>query len=305
MAAAAAEILFAAVAGFAGLLHPIFSAEFLECDGALPNFPQPALFHVFEREVGDHLRRVAGKRIAGWSDEHQLATPAAHAGLGIFCVVIGDHVFDTNPAFQPLLFAFNDRHGAIQLLACGKKIFPVRKGPAVILDVGEFDACGAGRFGESHHLLKLIDVAAMNDKIKRQRNAMLLDPFEDAEFLPMGLRAGDFIGDFFPRALEAELDVVKSGSDEGREFRFIEGQAGSDQIDVEAGGASCAHKIDNVSAGERFTAGEICLENAELGGFLKDARPGLGGELVGSVLHLQGIRAVDAMERAAVGEFGD
>src|SRR5256886_16434379 len=116
----------------------------------------------------------------------------------------------------------------------------------------------------------------MNDKIKRQRDAMLLDPFEDAEFLPMGLRAGDFIGDFFPRALEAELDVVKSGSDEGREFRFIEGQAGSDQIDVQAGGASCANKIDNVGTGERLATGEIGLENAPMGGFLQEAETGLG-----------------------------
>src|SRR5439155_3300441 len=165
------------------------------------------------------------------------------------------------------------------LLAGGKKIFPVRKGSAVILDVGEFDACGAGRFGERHHLLKVIDVAAMNDKIKRQRDAMLLDPIEDAEFLPMGLCAGDFIGDFFPRALEADLDVVECGSDESREFRFIEGQAGSDQIDVQAGGASCANKIDNVGTGEGFAASEVGLEDAELGGFLKDAGPVFGRDL--------------------------
>src|SRR5437660_10776201 len=145
----------------------------------------------------------------------------------------------------------------------------------------------------------------MNNKIERQRNAMLLDPFEDAEFLPMGLRAGDFVGDFFPRALKAELDVVESGSDEGREFRFIKRQAGSDQIDVEAGGAGRAHKFDNVGAGEGFAASEVGLEDAELGGFLKDARPGLGGELVGAGLHVQRMRAVDAMEWAAVGEFGD
>src|SRR5438309_9410218 len=109
---------------------------------------------------------------------------------------------------------------------------------------------------------------------------MLLDQFEDAEFLPMGLRAGDFVRDFFPRALEAELDVVKPGSDEAREFRFIKRQAGSDQIDVQAGGASCTNKIDNVGAGEGFAASEVGLEDAELGGFLKDARPGLGGEFV-------------------------
>src|SRR5205807_677364 len=49
LAAAAAEILFPAVTGLAGLLHPIFSAEFLECGGALPNITQTALFHVLKR----------------------------------------------------------------------------------------------------------------------------------------------------------------------------------------------------------------------------------------------------------------
>src|SRR5206468_12743199 len=152
---------------------------------------------------------------------------------------------------------------------------------------------------------ELIDVAAVNDKIKRQRDAMLLDPFEDAEILPMGLRAGDFIGDSFLRDLEAQLDVVKYGSDEGRESRFIEGQAGSDQIDVQAGGAGRAHKVDNVGTCERFAAGEIGLENAELGGFLKDAGPVFGRDLEVAGLQFERVGTIDAVQRAAVGEFGD
>jgi len=105
---------------------------------------------------------------------------------------------------------------------------------------------------------------AVNDEIQSQRDAMLLDPFEDAKFLGMGLCAGNFVGELFAGALEAELDVIKPGGDEGRKFRFIERQAGSDQVDVESGGAGCAHEVDNVGTGERFATREVGLEDAEL-----------------------------------------
>src|SRR6266481_3335933 len=103
--AAAAEVLLAAVAGLARLLHPIFSAEFLECGGVFPNLTQAAVFHVFKGQAGNVLRGVAWERIAAWGDEHQLEAPAAHAGLGIFCVVIRDDVLDANSALKAFLFA--------------------------------------------------------------------------------------------------------------------------------------------------------------------------------------------------------
>jgi len=69
--------------------------------------------------------------------------------------------------------------------------------------------------------------------------------------------------------------------------------------------SGCAHEADNVRAGERFTARKIGLEDAELGGFLKDARPGFRGKFVGARLQFQRIGTVDAVERAAVREFRD
>src|SRR5260370_42584464 len=97
--------MLAAVAGLARFLHPIFSTEFLECGGVFPDFAQAAVFHVFEGQAGNDLRGVAWERIAAWGDEHQLAAPAAHAGLGIFFVVIRDDVLDANSALKAFLFA--------------------------------------------------------------------------------------------------------------------------------------------------------------------------------------------------------
>jgi len=84
LAAAAAEVLLAAVAGFARLLHPVFAAEFLKRGGLLPDFAQAAVFHVFKGEAGNDLRGMARKRIAAWRDQHQLAAPASMQGLGYF-----------------------------------------------------------------------------------------------------------------------------------------------------------------------------------------------------------------------------
>ncbi len=96
----------------------------------------------------------------------------------------------------------------------------------------------------------------------------------------MGLCAGNFVGGFFTRALETQLKVVEAGFHQRREFRFIQGQARGDEIDVQAGRARGADKFNDVGAGERFAAGEICLKSAGCGGFLEDAGPDFGREFV-------------------------
>src|SRR4029077_20642137 len=103
LAAAAAEILFAAVTGFAGFLHPSFAAKFLEGCGIFPEFAQAAVLYVFKVQSWNNLRGLAGKRVAGGRDEHELASPAAHAGLGIFRVIIRHDIFDADFAAQALL----------------------------------------------------------------------------------------------------------------------------------------------------------------------------------------------------------
>lgn len=119
----------------------------------------------------------------------------------------------------------------------------VGKSPAVVLNVGEFDARGAGGFGEGQHLWKLIEIAPMDHEIQSDRKAMAAKPIEDAEFLSVRFRVGDFLSNFFARALEAELEMVETGGDEGRKAGFIERQAGGDEIDVKAVAASGFHEI--------------------------------------------------------------
>ncbi len=98
LATAAAEVLRAAVTGFARLLHPIFPTEFLERFGALPDFAQAAALHVFKLQAGNHRRGMAGKRITARSNEHEFAAPAANARLGEFGVVVGHDENDASLA---------------------------------------------------------------------------------------------------------------------------------------------------------------------------------------------------------------
>jgi hypothetical protein len=48
LATAAAKIQRATVAGFAGFLHPCFTAEFLKRVGYFPDFSQAAVLYVFK-----------------------------------------------------------------------------------------------------------------------------------------------------------------------------------------------------------------------------------------------------------------
>src|SRR5947209_13530715 len=108
---------------------------------------------------------MTGKRLAGWGDEQELASPATHTGLGEASVIIGDDIFDFDLAAQALLRGFYFCDGAIELVTRGEKAFAVGGSPSVILDVGEFNAGGAGGFGDGEHGLDLVDIAVVNDEI--------------------------------------------------------------------------------------------------------------------------------------------
>src|SRR5260370_26334966 len=91
----------------------------------------------------------------------------------------------------------------------------------------------------------------------------------------------------------------------GAEPRFVKRQAGGNQAEVEARRASGAHQFDKVGTGERLAAGEIGLEDTGIRSFPKNARPLCSGEFVAASLQFERIGTVDAMQRAAVRQFGD
>src|SRR6516225_7394597 len=108
----------------------------------------------------------------------------------------------------------------IQLLARGQEILAIDKSPAVILHAGELDRAWQGAFHHGQHFVEFVNVAAMNDKIQCEADAIALDPFKDTQFVLMGLRAGDLVSGFFAPALNAELEVIEPGTDEQVNLAF-------------------------------------------------------------------------------------
>src|SRR5205807_8570286 len=98
----------------------------------------------------------------------------------------------------------------VQLLPRGQKIFAIVKGPAVILHAGKFHATRAGLFHNGEHFLEFVNIAAMDDEIQSEADAIALEPFENAQLVLMGLCAGNAVGGFFARSLEAELEMIES-----------------------------------------------------------------------------------------------
>jgi len=56
------------------------------------------------------------------------------------------------------------------------------------------------------------------NEIESDSDAMLAEPIKNAELLRVRLCAGDFVGGFFLRALEAELNVIETSCDQCGEF---------------------------------------------------------------------------------------
>ena len=105
----------------------------------------------------------------------------------------------------------------------------------------------------------------------------------------MRLRAGNVVGRFLARALEAELEMIESGMHQGFELGFVQWEARSYEADVEASGARAADEVNDVRPRERLAAGEVGLENTSFRSFLEHARPNFRRKFVRARLQLQWI----------------
>ena len=81
-------------------------------------------------------------------------------------------------------------------------------------------------------------------------------------------------------------------------------QRAGDQIGVHAQFVGFAHQLDQVAAQQRFPAGQVQLQHAQLLGFDQHPQPFLGAQLVAVVGQVQGVGAVRAGQRTPVGELG-
>ncbi len=85
---------------------------------------------------------------------------------------------------------------------------------------------------------------------------------------------------------------------------FLTANARGDQVGVVTQAAGLADQLGQVLAHQRFTAGEADLRGAHLPRFGHYLEPLLGTQLLALGGEVQRVRAVRALQRAAVGEFG-
>ena len=182
----------------------------------------------------------------------------------------------------------------------------VHQAPTIVLYVGDLGAIRPERFGHGDHLRHAGGVGAVDDEVQRERQAGGADaggggllPGERARAVaePVVL---DRVG-----ILEAKLDVIHSCLRERSHRAVVQRDAGGDDVGVEAARGGAGDQRGQVAPGQRFAAGEMDLQDADVGRFVEHAQPDGGVQLAGGTRQLQRVGAVRAGERATMGEFGD
>ena len=158
---------------------------------------------------------------------------------------------------------------------------------------------------EGDHLFQMIEVLPVHDQIYCERNLVPADRAREFDFVRVRLGSGNPVGSLFPRILEADLDVIEAGLDQGLQPLLVEADARGDEVGIKSRGARGGDQLCQIGPHQRFAAGKVRMQHAQLAALLKDAGPLAGGKFRLRSGQLERIRAVDAVQRAAVRDFGD
>src|SRR5579883_2982729 len=270
LAPAPPEVYKAPGAPAARVGHPLEAAEPVEGGRLIPDPGEAGPEDRGGIQVGDDGGHGAGERCPVRRDREERPPPSVHARFREVGIVVGDDPKDLQRR-AGLLAERPD--GAL----CGFDRFPrreedvpVKKGPSVILSVGQFHAARPEGGGE------------------------LLVPT-----LPPGnLPAEGGVG-----GLEAQLHAPQPGVPEGPCPFLREADAARDEIGVQLPPSGALYQVREVPAEERLTPGEVDLQDPEVGRLIQDIQPRRGGELPPAGHQVHGIGAVKTVKRAPVREF--
>ena len=141
---------------------------------------------------------MAGQHEAGRVDQHQRASPAAHAGFRIARIVIGRHEIDAHAALQPLPVRAHRSHAASQLPARGQQLGRDSRWPSHNIARWRFPGDPRPAVRPSPH------IESSRSRFWRcttafKVNAMRRCPneFRQRQFAGMRRRAGELIGGLF------------------------------------------------------------------------------------------------------------
>ncbi|CAH0311298.1 hypothetical protein SRABI70_04737 [Pseudomonas sp. Bi70] len=307
LAAAAAEILFLFIARAARLGHPGKTAIAVEAERVVPDMLQAVLAHVGK---GDRqlARAMAGQGGAVRGNGQENTAPAIHAGLGALLVVVRSHEDQlARVAFglESLPVVVGDAFGPLQLLAGGQQACAVELRPAIELAGGQFHEVRLEGEAQLDDTVGAVDVVAVGDEVQHHRVAVGLHRAGHLQLLGEGfLRAGQQVVDLLVAGLEADLNMIQAGLFEGGDLLLGEADAGGDQVGVVAQPARFADQLGEVLAYQRLATGKADLRGAHfprLGHYLE---PLSGAQFLALPGEVQRVGTVGALQRAAVGEFG-
>ena len=180
---------------------------------------------------------------------------------------------------------------------------PLRRSqrPAVVLDVRHLEPLGAEAHRQIDDARQAVDVLAMDRRVDGERQAERAHPAGRFQLLGVAIAiVGDAVGVGGIGGLDRDLHVVEAML--GQLVQPLAGKqhGGSDQVGVEADLGRPRDDLLEVAAHGRLAAGEVQLQDAEIGGLRQHVEPGFGRQLAGDALQRQRIGAVGALQRAAV-----
>src|SRR4029077_6851425 len=129
------------------------------------------LAHGPKLEARDRLCRMARQNLAGRRDVERPAPPSAQASFRVACEIVRHYGVNNDDAAVAFPQSFHTIDRMFDLLSRWHQLRAVRKSPAVILNLGNFDPAGAKRDRLVNHVGDAVDIGMMNDSIDGERNA--------------------------------------------------------------------------------------------------------------------------------------
>ncbi len=146
----------------------------------------------------------------------------------------------------------------------------------------------------------------MHDRIHRERELASHDLGSECPFLgKRALVTGNVIGELSAAVLNRNLHMVEPGLSQCAEGLVGDPDRGGDEIGVKAGRMGAGGDVHEIAPRTGLAARQMHLQDAKLRRLVKHPRPCRGVKLVLSRVEREGVRAIGAAERTAMGQLGE
>ena len=169
----------------------------------------------------------------------------------------------------------------------------------------DLEPVGAEVQRQGDHGLELVQVLPMDHGIDGQGQSRRADGARHDELLGMAVAiAADAIGDRGLRRLQAQLDMLEASLAQAGDAPLVEQHACGDQVGVEPQATRMCDDRLQIGACRGLATRQMDLQHAQAGRLVEHAAPFGRRQLARRSLQLERVGAVGALQRAAMGQFG-